>query len=133
MHTLLVSYSTIVEPAICALTTHALYGSGIRQPWQGGVKQIMHTFLTHVSSAQQLPRRAHIVLFVFRGVLPLLVRAAQMRGPHATAAVRLLGALRPLPVHVGWDWLHLLVCFACVLHFCIERSRRRHIEVHKDA
>ena len=133
VHTLLTSYVIIVEPAMCALTTQALYGSGIRQPWQGGVKQILHTFLMHVSSAQQLPWRAHILCFVFRGVLPLLVRAAQMRGPHTTAAVRLLGALRSLPAHVAWDWLHLLVCFACVLHFCVERSRRRHNEVHKNA
>ena len=133
VHTLLTSYSIIIEPAMCALSTHSLYGAGIRQPWQGGVKQILHTFLAHVSSAQQLPGQAHIVLFAFRGVLPLLVRAAQLRGPHATAAVRLLGTLRALPAHAGWDWLHLFVCFACVLHFCVERSRRRRIEVQKDA
>ena len=133
VHTLLTSYLIVIEPAMCSLLTHTLYGPDIRQPWQGGVKQILHTFLAHVSSAQQLPERAHIVLFAFRGVFPLLVRAAQMRGPHATAAVRLLGALRALPAHAGWDWLHLLVCFACVLHFCVQRSRRRRVAVQKDA
>ena len=133
VHTLLVFYNIVVDPAMCALFTHTLYGSGIRQPWQGGVKQILHTFLAHVSSAQQLPWRVHIVLFVFRGLLPLLVRAAQLQGAQASGTVRLVGMLRALPAQVGWDWLHLAVCFACVLHFYVVRSRRHLVPVKKGA
>ena len=123
MHVAALTYFILIEPALCALATHALFGVAIRQPWQGGVKQAALTLGTHLSTEQRLPRAAHVVMLLLRGALPLAVRAAQAQGPLASPPTRLLAQLRLLPAHVGWDVLHVALALACVAH--TEAARRR--------
>jgi len=126
LHVAAIAYLIIVEPALCALTTHALFGTAIRQPWQGGVKQLVFTLAAHLASEQRLPPRAHFALMALRGALPLAVRAAQAQGLQAPPPLRLLAALRALPQHAGWDALHAMLAAACVAHCAaVRRTRAR--------
>lgn len=126
LHVGATAYLIVVEPALCALTTHALFGTAIRQPWQGGVKQLLFTLVAHLASEQRLPPRAHVALMALRGALPLAVRGAQAQGPQAPPPLRLLAALRALPQHAGWDALHAMLAAACVAHCAaVRRARAR--------
>ena len=123
------AYFMLIEPVLCALATHALFGVAIRQPWQGGVKQTSLTLLTHMSAEQRLPRGAHAAMLLLRGALPLAVRAAQAAGPLAVPPTRALAQLRLLPAHVGWDVLHAAVCAACIAHAVVAHRRRNRPQV----
>jgi hypothetical protein len=123
LHVAATAYFIIVEPALCAVATHAAFGTAIRQPWQGGVKQLGLTLMAHLSAEQRLPPRAHAALMALRGALPLAVRAAQAQGLQAAPPLRLLAALRLLPEHAGWDALHALLAAACFAHCAAARAR----------
>ena len=124
LHVATMAYFMLLEPVLCALATHALFGVAIRQPWQGGMKQAMLTLLTHLSAEQRLPRGTHAATLVLRGALPLAVRAAQAAGPLAPPPTRVLAQLRLLPAHAGWDVLHAALTLACVAHAAAAHRRR---------
>ena len=124
LHVAVLVYFILVEPALCALATHALFGVAIRQPSQGGVKKLTITLVTHLSAEQRLPRAAHAALMLLSGALPLVVRAAQAQGPLAPPPLRMVAQLGLLPANVGWDVLHVALVLACVAHATATHRRR---------
>jgi hypothetical protein len=127
-HTFSLAYVTLVETTVCALATHARYGPGVRQPWQGGVRQLLVTALVHFSVvASPLPPSLYNVLVLLRALQPLAARASEGR---TAAWVVLLSRMRLRIAQPMWDVLHALFCVACMVHNAALFARRRRAAKH---
>ena len=113
-HLMLLAYFWILDPVVCGWRTNLRYAgiSRLRQPWQGGLRQLLSVLSMHAASGTHVPPTPYSALLLLRGVLPLLVRAAET-GP---AVFEPLARLRLLPDNLGWDLLHVTATVLCVAH-----------------
>jgi hypothetical protein len=74
----------------------------------------------HFLSEQRLPGTLYATIMLLRGLLPLLVRAAEV-GPALTSP---LAYMKLLSLHPGWDVLHAVLVVACVAHNKAVQRRR---------
>ena len=111
---MLLTYVWILDPMVCGVRTNLRYaGTGhLRQPWQGGLRQLLTVLLLHAASGRRMPTAPYSALLLVRGILPLLVRAAET-GPAVLAP---LVQLRLLPDRVAWDVAHMAGAVMCVAH-----------------
>jgi len=127
----LTGYGLLVDPVLSGLATHALYGLGLRQPWQAGARQLLMTSVAHACTEGSLPSRAYAAIMLVRGMLPLVARAAQWwvlsggEGPLAWG----LAACRLLLLQPAWDLVHLLFCAACVRHHLAMRAQLARVKI----
>ena len=111
---MLLTYVWILDPIVCSVRTNLRYGGvgPLRQPWQGGLRQLISVMALHAASGTRVPQVPYSALLLVRGILPLLVRAAES-GPALLAPVALL---RLLPESFAWDAAHMAVTAMCVAH-----------------
>ena len=111
---ILLAFVWVLDPIICSVRTNLRYaGAGhLRQPWQGGLRQLIPVLTLHAASATRLPPAPYSALLLARGILPLLVRAAET-GPAVLAP---LVSMRLLSDRFAWDVAHLAVTAMCVAH-----------------
>ena len=120
---LLLTYVWILDPIVCGVRTNLRYaGAGhLRQPWQGGLRQLLTVLLLHAASGRRMPTAPYSALLLVRGILPLLVRAAET-GPAVLAP---LVQLRLLPDRVAWDVAHMAGAAICVAHTASVQAQGR--------
>jgi hypothetical protein len=111
---MLLTYVWLLDPIVCGVRTNLRYGDAgpLRQPWQGGLRQLISVMALHAASGSRVPPAPYSALLLVRGILPLLVRAAEA-GPAVLAPV---AHLRLLPEGLAWDVAHMAVTAMCVAH-----------------
>jgi hypothetical protein len=112
-HLSLLLLHLVVLPMAIATETHARFGPRLRQPWQGGLRQLIVTLVGHLSTEFAVPPVAYAAFMLIRGVLPMLVRAAEAWPGRAAAA---LAGSRLLVMQPAWDVANAALCLACVVH-----------------
>ena len=122
-HLILLAYAWILDPIVCGMRTNLRYAVAIplRQPWQGGLRQLITVLALHAASGTHVPPAPYSALLLVRGILPLLVRAAES-GP---AVLVPLAHLRLLPESLAWDVAHMALTAVCVAHSASMHARRQ--------
>ena len=115
LHCAVITWVLVINPCICALRTYARYGTGLRQPWQGGLRQLAVLASIHMSTDMRPPKAAYFAILVLRGAAPLITRMLE-----DVIQLRVLSAVP------AWDALHLVLVFACMAHY-VKVQQRRHV------
>jgi len=113
LHSLVVAWVLIIDPCVCALRTYARYGAGLRQPWQGGLRQLVVLASIHVSTDTRLPKAAYFTILAIRCIAPLITRMLED-----------VIQLRVLIASLAWDGMHAALVFACMVHYVKVQSVR---------
>ena len=124
LHCAVIIWVLVINPCICALRTYARYGTGLRQPWQGGLRQLAVLASVHVSTDMRPPKAAYFAILVLRGTAPLITRMLE-----DIIQLRVLGAVP------AWDAMHLVLAFACMAHYVKVQQQRQvlHVAFHTKA
>jgi len=113
-------YMCLVEPTVKAMAMHRAYGDTLLKCcWQLGVLQLVITCGPHLATAGSLPPAAHGAILAVRSCATLLARAAGGR----SISLRVLANMRVVTTQPAWDFAHIAVCAACVLHAAYARWR----------
>ena len=117
LHAAVIAWVLVIDPCVCALRTYARYGTGLRQPWQGGLRQLVVLASIHVSTDIRLPKAVYFAILGLRCTAPLFTRILED-----------VIQFRVLLASPAWDAVHGVLVFSCMAHYVkVQRWRVQHV------